>query len=142
MYRIIVLQHWERPRWSVKLKPSTVLGIQLFGVVMTESLEWDWPSTKRYRKRRPVRVEVLPPKQDEQEPRPQRVEIILRSQQQSTTNWPMLIVAVGVVLFVWRYGFALLLIGVIAWKLVAAMLMIAAVVAAAAWRERRYGRPF
>jgi hypothetical protein len=109
---------------------------------MTESLEWDWPPTKRYHKRRPVRVEVLPPKQDEQEPRPQRVEIILRSQQQSTTNWPMLLLAVVAVLFLWRYSFALLLIGVIAWKLVAAMLMIAAVVSIAAWRERRYGRPF
>jgi hypothetical protein len=65
-----------------------VFRIQLFGVVMTESLEWDWPPTKRYRKRRRPRVEVLPPKQDEQEPRPQRVEIILRSQQRSTTNWP------------------------------------------------------
>jgi hypothetical protein len=109
---------------------------------MTESLEWDWPPTKRYRKRRRRRVEILSPKQDEQEPRPQRIEIILRSQQQSTTNWPMLIVAVGVVLFVWRYGFALLLIGVVAWKLAAAMLMLGAVVAVAAWRERRYGRPF
>ena len=49
---------------------------------MTESLEWDWPPTKRYHKRRRVRVEVLPPKQDEQEQRPQRLEIILRSQQQ------------------------------------------------------------
>jgi hypothetical protein len=108
---------------------------------MTESLEWDWPPTKRYHKRRP-RVEILPPKQDEQEPRPQRLEIILRSQQQSTTNWPMLLLAVVAVLFLWRNSFALLLIGVIAWKLVAAMLMIAAVVTIAAWRERRYGRPF
>jgi hypothetical protein len=79
---------------------------------MTESLEWDWPPTKRYCKRRRVRVEVLPPKQDEQGPRPQRLEIILRSQQQSTINWPMLLVAVVAVLFFWRYGFALLLIGI------------------------------
>jgi hypothetical protein len=109
---------------------------------MTESLEWDWPPTKRYRKRRRPRVEILPPKQDEPQPRPQRVEIILRSQRRSITNWPMLIVAVVAVLVLWRHSFALLLIGVIAWKLVAAMLMIAAVVAVAAWRERRYGRPF
>jgi hypothetical protein len=74
---------------------------------MTESLEWDWPPTNSYRKRRRVRVEVLPPKQDEQEPRPQRVEIILRSQQRSIPNWPMLIVAVVAVLFLWRYSFAL-----------------------------------
>src|SRR4029077_15462620 len=98
---------------------------------MTERLEWDWPPTKRYRKRRRPRVEVLPPKQDEQEPRPQRVEIILRSQRRSTTNWPILIVAVVAVLFLWRFSFALLLIGVIVWKLVAAMLMIAAVVSIA-----------
>jgi hypothetical protein len=109
---------------------------------MTESLEWDWPPTKRCHKRRRVQVEVLPPEQDEQETRPQRVEIILRSQQQSTTNWPVLIIAVVAVLFLWRYNFALLLIGVIAWKLVAAILMITAFVAVAAWRERRRGRPF
>jgi hypothetical protein len=109
---------------------------------MTENLEWDWPPTKRYRKRRRPRVEILPPKQDEQEPRPLRVEIILRSQQRSTTNWPILIVAVVTVIFLWRYRLALLLLGVVAWKLVAAMLMMAAVVAVAAWRERRYGRPF
>jgi hypothetical protein len=53
----------------------------------------------------------------------------------------MLIVAVVAVLFLLRYKLALLLIAV-AWKLVAAMLMIAAIVAVAAWRERRYGRPF
>jgi hypothetical protein len=39
-------------------------------------------------------------------------------------------------------SFALLLIGVIGGKLVAAMLMITGVVALAAWRERRHGRPF
>jgi hypothetical protein len=108
---------------------------------MTESLEWDWPPTKRYRKRRRVQVEVLPPQKNEQKPRPQRVEIILRSQQPSTTN-SMLIIAVVAVLFLGRYSFALLLVGVIAWKLVAAMLMITAVVALARWRERRHGRPF
>jgi hypothetical protein len=59
---------------------------------MTEGLQWDWPPTKRYHKRRRARVEVLPPEQDEQEPRPQRVEIIFtRPRQQSTTNWPVLI---------------------------------------------------
>ena len=102
---------------------------------MTENLEWDWPPTKRYRKRRRARVEVLPPKQDEQEPRPQRVEIILRSRQQSTANWPTLIVAVVAVLFLGRYSFTLFLIGVIAWKLVTAMLMMAAVVTVARWRS-------
>jgi hypothetical protein len=110
---------------------------------MTESLEWDWPPTKRYHKRRRARIEALPPEQDEREPRPQRVEIIFtRSRQQSTTNWPVLMVAVVAVLFFWRYSFALLLIGVIAWKLVAAMLMITVVVSLAAWRERRHGRQF
>ena len=110
---------------------------------MTESLEWDWPPTKRYRKRHRARVEVLPPEHHEQEPRPQRIEIIFtRSRQQSTNNWPALIVTVVAVLFLWRYSFALLLIGVIAWKLVVAMLMVAAVVAVAAWREHRHGQPF
>jgi hypothetical protein len=109
---------------------------------MTESLEWDWPPTKRYRKRRRTRIEVLPPQKNEQLPRPMRVEIILRSQRQSTTHWPMLIVAVVVVLFLGRSSLlALLFIGVIAWKLIA-MLMIAAVVGLAARRQRRHGRPF
>ena len=89
-----------------------------------------------------VRVEVLPPEQDVQKPRSQRVEIIPRSQQQSTTTWPVLIVAVVAVLFLWRYSFALLLIGVISWKLVAAMQMVTAVVAVVARREHRHGRPF
>jgi hypothetical protein len=113
------------------------------GISDDQNLEWDWPPTKRYHKRRRARVEVLPPEQDEQEPRPQCVEIIFaQSHQQSTTNWPVLIVAIVAVLFLWRYSFALLLIGVMTWKLVTAMLMVTAVVAVAAWRERRHGRPF
>src|ERR1700739_2723690 len=102
---------------------------------MTESLEWDWPPTKRYHKRRRDRVEVLPPKQDEEEPRPQRLEII------AAIDHQLAYAACR------RCGRAIslaiqlraVIIGVIAWKLVAAMLMIAAVVAVAPWRERRYG---
>jgi hypothetical protein len=109
---------------------------------MTENLEWDWPPTKRYRKTASATGRNLAAKTGRAGTKTLRVEIILRSQQRSTTNWPILIVAVVTVIFLWRYSLALLLLGVVAWKLVAAMLMMAAVVAVAAWRERRYGRPF
>jgi hypothetical protein len=45
-------------------------------------------------------------------------------------------------LFILRYKFALLLIGVLAWKVVLAMLLIPVVMALATWRERHHTRGF
>jgi hypothetical protein len=106
---------------------------------MAEDLEWDWPPTKRCRKRRRPRIEVLPPERGQQQRRPQRIEVVVRTHQHSNDTRTFLVIFVAA-LFILRYKFALLLIGVLAWKVLLAILLIPVIIALAAWRERRSTR--
>jgi hypothetical protein len=108
---------------------------------MAEGLEWDWPPTQNHGKRRRPRIEVLPPERGQQQRKPQQIEVVLLAHQRSNDTRTFLIIFVAA-LFILRYKFALLLIGVLAWKVVLAMLLIPVVMALATWRERHHTRGF
>ena len=110
---------------------------------MTESLEWDFPPTRRYHRLKCPRVEVMPPPQPEQE-RPVRIrlEISVTRHRPSPDLLPVLIVLAIVALIFWRYGIALLLLALIGWQITVAFASVVAILAVAAWRENRAGKPF
>ena len=119
---------------------------------MTESLEWDFPPTGRYHSLKCPRVEVMPPPRPEQE-RPVRIrlEISVTRHRPSPDLLPVLIVLAIVALIFWRYGIALLLLALIiallllaliGWQITVAFASVVAILAVAAWRENRAGKPF
>jgi hypothetical protein len=106
---------------------------------MTEKLEWDWPPTKRYRRR--PRVEVMEP---EEPPTRARVEITIRHhrRRQPPGFLPIFLVLVGVLLL-WRYPLGFLMLGALAGlQIIGTALFVVAVLGVLAWRERRAGQPF
>jgi hypothetical protein len=108
---------------------------------MADKLEWDFPPTRRYHRR--PRVEVLEP---EEPPtwRYHRVEITVRHhrRRQPPGFIPVFLVLVGLLLL-WRYPFGFLMLAALGgWPLLIGLLIGVGIVAAAAWRERRAGRPF
>jgi hypothetical protein len=110
---------------------------------MTESLEWDFPPTRRYHRLKCPRVEVMPPPQPEQgRPLRIRLENSVTRHRPSPDLLPVLIVLVIVALIFWRYGIALLLLALIGSQITVAFALVVAILAVAGWRENRAGRPF
>ena len=85
----------------------------------------------------------MPPPQPEQE-RPVRIllEISVTRHRPSPDLLPVLIVLAIVALIFWRYGIALLLLALIGWQITVAFASVVAILAVAAWRENRAGKPF
>ena len=106
---------------------------------MTERLEWDFPPTKRYRRRH--RVEIMEPQKP---PRYHRVEITVGHQRRPPPRFlPIFVAIVVAVLLLWRYPLGFLLLGALLGSQAASMfLFVAVVLALLAWREHRSGRPF
>jgi hypothetical protein len=109
-------------------------------LIMTKHLEWDFDNPA-HRRRRP-RVEVLGP----EEPLRARLDVTI-TRHRSMPPWMMPVAIIVAVLLLWRYGFALLIAGLMLAALVGreaieAAIFVAAILAVLAWRDRRAGRPF
>jgi hypothetical protein len=105
---------------------------------MTEKLEYDWPPTMRHHRR--PRVEVIEP---EEQPTQARVKITVRHHRRAPPRFlPVFLVLVGL-LMLWKYPLGSLMLAALGgWPLLIGLLIGVGIVAAAAWRERRAGRPF
>jgi hypothetical protein len=105
---------------------------------MTERLEWDFPPTKRYRRR--PRVEIMEP---EEPPRLHRVELTIKHHRRAPSHFLPIFVAIVAVFLLWRYPFGFVLLAAfIGWPAIAMFLFVAAVLAIIALNERRHGREF
>ena len=106
---------------------------------MTERLEWDFPPTKRYRRR--PRVEIMEPQEP---PRLHRVELTIKHHRRAPPRFlPIFLAIIVAILLLWRYPFGFLLLGaLVGWQVVSMFLFLIALLALLAWREHRRGRPF
>jgi hypothetical protein len=105
---------------------------------MTERLEWDFPPTKRYRRR--PRVEIMQPQEP---PRYHRVEITVGHHRRPPPRFLPIFVAIVAVLLLWRYPLGFLMLGALVGSQVLSMfLFVAVILALFAWRNHRSGRPF
>ena len=103
---------------------------------MTENLEYDWPPTMRYHRRR-RHAEILPPADP---PKP-HVDVTIRHHRQP--SWIVPAAVIVAVLLLWRFKLGVLMFAALAgWRMIAAFLIVVAILSVIAWRERRVGRPF
>ena len=96
---------------------------------MTENLEYDWPPTIRYHRRR-RHAEILP-----------HVDVTIRHHRQP--SWIVPAVIIVAVLVLWRSNVGLLMLAALTgWPTIAAALILVVILALVHWRERRAGRKF
>jgi amino acid permease len=96
---------------------------------MTENLEYDWPPTIRYHRRR-RHAEILP-----------HVDVTIRHHRQP--SWIVPAVIIVAVLVLWRSKLGLLMLAALTgWPTIAAALILVVILALVHWRERRAGRKF
>jgi hypothetical protein len=102
---------------------------------MADKVEYDWPPTMRYHRRRP-RVEVFEP----EEP-PTRhhhhVEITVRHHRRALPRFLPVFLVVVAVLLLWRLKFGILMLAaLVGYQMIGAALFVVAVLAVLAWRDR------
>jgi amino acid permease len=96
---------------------------------MTENLEYDWPPTIRYHRRR-RHAEILP-----------HVDVTIRHHRQP--SWIVPAVIIVAVLVLWRSKLGLLMLAALTgWPTIAAALILVVILALVHWRERRADRKF
>jgi hypothetical protein len=107
--------------------------------MMSEPEFWDFPPSRRYHRR--PRIELLEPKE---QPTRHRVEITVRHhRRRQPPRFLPVFLAIVAVLLLCRYPFGFLMLAALGgWPLLIGLLIGVGIVAAAAWRERRAGRPF
>jgi hypothetical protein len=71
-----------------------------------------------------------------------RLEIRVTQHRPSPDLLPVVIVLAIAALFLWRYGFALLLLALVGWQITVAFALVVAILAVAACRENHAGMPF
>jgi hypothetical protein len=96
---------------------------------MTENLEYDWPPTIWYHRRR-RHAEILP-----------HVDFTIRHHRQP--SWIVPAVIIVAVLVLWRSKLGLLMLAALTgWPTIAAALILVVILALVHWRERRAARKF
>jgi hypothetical protein len=103
----------------------------------TKWTEWDFDNPAHQQHRRRPRVEYLPPEPE----RDRRVVVEVRHRHDAGMTWLLVVIAFAVMLL-WRPFGGLVLFALLGPTYFVAITATILILAVAAWRERRHGRPF